>query len=402
MKLCFGLLTTALFTSGLVSSAAIDQQILSAGIHQAPLVIQPNSEIIPNEFIVVLRQDSQEKVEQAIDQLLMAEHIDQSQLLHRYSIGFAARLEQGQLDLLRSHQEIDYIEPNQVVYALEAASEQDNPPSWGLPRIHQREFRSRSVYRYPVSGGANVDAYVIDTGIYVDHKDFEGRAKWGFTAPRGDTDTDGNGHGTHVASTIAGKQYGVAKKATVIAVKVLSSSGYGTMADVVAGVEWAAKSAKQSGRKSVANMSLGGGRSLALDAVMKKAIASGLAFAVAAGNSNMDACQSSPAAVEEAVTVGASTEHDDRAYFSNFGKCVDIFGPGHYITGAWIGGATKERIISGTSMASPHVCGVMALLLADADYTPTQLTAKLLELATKDALTGVPADTVNLLLNNGV
>jgi cerevisin len=149
-------------------------------------------------------------------------------------------------------------------------------------------------------------------------------------------------------------------------------------------------------------MSLGGGRSMALDLAVKNAIASGLAFAVAAGNSNGDACKSSPSAVEEAVTVGASTDQDGRAYFSNYGKCVDIFGPGHYISGAWIGGPSKEKTISGTSMASPHVCGVMALLLAEGDYTPAQLTTKLVELATKNVLTGVPSDTVNLLLNNGV
>ena len=218
----------------------------------------------------------------------------------------------------------------------------------------------------------------------------------------GDSDTDGNGHGTHVASTVAGKSYGVAKKANIIAVKVLRSSGYGTTADVVAGIEWAATKAKQTGKRSAANMSLGGGRSSALDRAVERSIASGLSFAVAAGNSNADACRFSPAAVETAVTVGASTVQDTRAYFSNTGACVDIFAPGHEITGAWIGSATAQKTISGTSMASPHVAGVMALFLADAEYTPAELKAKLIETATKDALSGLSRNTVNLLLNNAV
>jgi hypothetical protein len=202
-------------------------------------------------------------------------------------------------------------------------------------------------YLYSEDGGEGVDAYVIDTGTNVDHVDFEGRAKWGKTIPTGDEDADGNGHGTHCSGTVAGKKFGVAKKANVYAVKVLKSNGSGTMADVVKGVEWAATahtdtvSAAKKGKKkgfkgSVANMSLGGGKSRTLDLAVNAAVDVGLHFAVAAGNDNADACKYSPAAAENAVTVGASTLADERAYFSNFGECTDIFAPGLNILSTWV------------------------------------------------------------------
>lgn len=206
-------------------------------------------------------------------------------------------------------------------------------------------------------------------------------------------DIDGNGHGTHVASTVGGAEYGVAKKVKLIAVKVLRSSGFGTTADVVKGIDWTAQQHRRNKRKSVANMSLGGGRSSALDRAVEKAIEAGVHFAVAAGNSNDDACRYSPAAVKPAITVGASTVRDGRAYFSNIGPCVDIFAPGLDITGAWIGGRTAKRTISGTSMASPHVCGVMALFLSEKEYNVEQMKERLLEVATSDELSGLPTNT---------
>jgi cerevisin len=230
------------------------------------------------------------------------------------------------------------------------------------------------------------------------------------TAPQGDKDIDGNGHGTHVSSTIAGKAFGVAKKARVIAVKVLRSNGYGTMADAVKGVSWAAsehlrkvKEARTQNAKpvrAVSNMSLGGGKSQALDTAVERAIAKGLLFAVAAGNDGKDACNYSPAAVKSAVTVGATDKLDQRSYFSNVGKCVDVFAPGSDITAAWIGSNFYTRTISGTSMASPHVCGVLALLAAEGDYTPEQLKAKLLSLATPNVISDVGKESPNKLLFN--
>lgn len=188
------------------------------------------------------------------------------------------------------------------------------------------------MYAYPAQGGEGVDAYVIDTGINIEHQDFEGRAVWGVTIPERERDTDGLGHGTHVAGTIGGKTYGVAKKVTLIAVKVLNSRGSGTTSDVIAGIEWAAAASQKSGKKSLANMSLGGGQSTALNRAVEAAIAGGMQFAVAAGNSNANACYSSPSSVATAVCVGASNIYDKRAYFSNYGKCVSIFAPGMLLT----------------------------------------------------------------------
>jgi cerevisin len=336
---------------------------------------------------------------------------------------------------------------------------------WGLARISHREalgfgmwqsiLHSPSIrfrqywlistgtfnkYLYSEDGGEGVDAYVIDTGTNVDHVDFEGRAKWGKTIPTGDEDADGNGHGTHCSGTVAGKKFGVAKKANVYAVKVLKSNGSGTMADVVKGVEWAATahtdtvSAAKKGKKkgfkgSVANMSLGGGKSRTLDLAVNAAVDVGLHFAVAAGNDNADACKYSPAAAENAVTVGASTLADERAYFSNFGECTDIFAPGLNILSTWVsslksclkhrstdtpsqvGSKYATNIISGTSMASPHICGLLAYLLslqpasdsayAVAEITPKRLKADIIAISTRNALSDIPSDTPNILAWNG-
>lgn len=259
-------------------------------------------------------------------------------------------------------------------------------------------------------------------GTNVDHVDFEGRASWGKTIPTGDEDLDGNGHGTHCSGTVAGKKFGVAKKAHVYAVKVLKSNGSGTMSDVVKGVEWAATahtetvSAAKKGKKkgfkgSVANMSLGGGASRTLDLAVNAAVDAGLHFAVAAGNDNADACKYSPAAAKNAVTVGASTLADERAYFSNFGKCTDIFAPGLNILSTWVGSKYATNIISGTSMASPHICGLLAYLLslqpasdsayAVADITPKHLKADIIAISTRNALSDIPEDTPNILAWNG-
>lgn len=296
---------------------------------------------------------------------------------------------------------------------------------WGLARISHRDrlnFGTFNKYLYASGAGEGVDAYVIDTGTNIDHVDFEGRAKWGKTIPSGDEDEDGNGHGTHCSGTVAGKKYGVAKKAHVYAVKVLRSNGSGSMSDVVKGVEFAAlshldqvKAAKDGKRKgfkgSVANMSLGGGKTQALDAAVNAAVDTGIHFAVAAGNDNADACNYSPAAASKPVTVGASALDDSRAYFSNYGKCTDIFAPGLSILSTWIGSKHAVNTISGTSMASPHICGLLAYYLSlqpagDSEYavakiTPKQLKETLIEVSTSNALEDMPSGTPNKLAWNG-
>lgn len=299
-------------------------------------------------------------------------------------------------------------------------SEVEKSAPWGLARISHRDglsFGTFNKYLYAADGGEGVDAYTIDTGIYTDHVDFEGRAHWGKTIPAGDADEDGNGHGTHCSGTIAGKKYGVAKKANIHAVKVLRSSGSGTMSDVVKGVEWAvqahtkkvkaAKEGKAKGFKgSVANMSLGGGKSPILEVAVNAGVDAGLHFAVAAGNDNGDACDSSPAAAEKVVTVGASTLADERAYFSNYGKCTDIFAPGLNILSVWTGSKHAVNTISGTSMASPHIAGLLAYFVslqpskdsafAVAEVTPEKLKKDIIHISTKGALSDIPEDTPNV------
>lgn len=392
------------------------------------LSIPKGAEIIPNEYIIQLkRPDSMS--EEDVDLSIVDEHLRRAfpeyqdrfnaigaydnsafkgtPVIHKYEMGYAARLDENQLERIQSFSDVEMIEANQVVHTTDF---QEDPQNWGLDRISHRDLPLHYEYLYNEKAGEGVDVYVIDTGVNIDHEDFEGRAEWGYTAPEGDEDADGNGHGTHVASTIAGKEYGVAKKAHIIAVKVLRSSGYGSMSDVLKGVEWAADAHKfkdaLSGTKkkikSVANMSLGGGRSFLLDRAIESAIAAGVQFAVAAGNDNSDACNYSPARAKSGITVGSITSSDRRSYFSNYGNCVDVFAPGSGITAAWIGSKTAIRTISGTSMASPHVCGVMALIRAQEDeMSPFELKKKLLEIATPDHVASPGYNSPNLILYNG-
>ena len=323
--------------------------------------------------------------------------------------------------LIRLHgEQVAFVEKDSEVHTMGDKVTETNAP-WGLARISHREslnFGTFSKYLYSTDGGEGVDVYVIDTGTNIEHVDFEGRASWGKTIPRDDEDVDGNGHGTHCSGTIAGKKYGVAKKANIFAVKVLGSNGSGTMSDVVKGVEWAVtrhlaevKAAKDgSGKKgfkgSAANMSLGGGKSVALDLAVNAAVDAGIHFAVAAGNDNSNSCNYSPAAAEKAVTVGASTLSDERAYFSNYGKCNDIFAPGLNILSTWTGSKYATNTISGTSMASPHIAGLLAYFLSlqpaqDSEYavaeiTPKQLKKTLISIGTPDSLSGCPANTNNV------
>jgi subtilisin family serine protease len=252
---------------------------------------------------------------------------------------------------------------------------------------------------------AGVDAYIIDTGVHIAHPEFEGRARVGKSFSNDGT-RDGIGHGSHVAGTIGSKTYGVAKNVSLIAVKVLDNQGSGTTSNVIAGIEWAAKDAaaksgKNGKRKAVANMSLGGGASTALDKAVKAATESGLVFAVAAGNSGRDACLLSPARVESAITVAASDKNDKLASFSERGKCVDIIAPGVDILSTWNNG--KTNIISGTSMATPHVCGVVALALAEKDFdTVKQVKEYIKALSSKDRIKGSLKGAPNNFLYNNV
>ncbi|WP_445277194.1 S8 family peptidase [Streptomyces sp. DSM 41033] len=274
---------------------------------------------------------------------------------------------------------------------------QDNPPSWGLDRIDQAETAGDDAYTYPDAAGGDVTAYVIDTGVRVTHNDFEGRATSGFDAVDNDDDADdGNGHGTHVAGTIAGASHGVAKKAKIVAVRVLDDAGSGTTEQVVAGIDWVAENHQG---PSVANMSLGGSADPALDAAVQKAIASGVTFAVAAGNESSDAGEGSPSRVPEAITVASSTVDDEQSSFSNFGSVVDIYAPGSDITSAWNDSDDATNTISGTSMATPHVVGAAAVYLGGhPDATPEEVATALADGATPDAISNATEGTANKLL----
>ncbi|MDG4794785.1 S8 family serine peptidase [Micromonospora sp. WMMD1082] len=291
---------------------------------------------------------------------------------------------------------VAYVEQNHTV---SIAATQTNPPSWGLDRIDQRNLPLNNSYTYP-NTAANVTSYVIDTGIRTSHSDFGTRATWG-TNTVDSNNTDCNGHGTHVAGTVGGTAYGVAKATRLVAVKVLNCSGSGTNAGVIGGVDWVTANAV---KPAVANMSLGGGANTALDNAIINSINSGITYAVAAGNGNalgqrQNACNYSPARAAPAITVGATQNNDAAASFSNFGTCVDILAPGVSITAPWHTNDTATNTISGTSMASPHVAGAAALVLsANPSWTPQQIRDYLVNNATPDVITNVGTGTPNRLL----
>ena len=302
-------------------------------------------------------------------------------------------VEQEFVRILKLNPTVSLIEKDQVFKSN--ATTQTNA-TWGLDRSDQRNLPLNSTYN--VDGNAQgVPVYVVDTGVLASHQDFAGRVKAGYTAVSdGNGTTDCNGHGTHVAGTIAGTKYGIAKSASIIPVRVLDCNGSRTTSTVIAGLDWVAS---QNPRNAVVNLSLGGGTSTALDDAINRVVNKDIVVVVAAGNNNADACNYSPSRVPAAITVGATTNQDQRANYSNYGKCLDVFAPGSNITSDWYSSNTATATASGTSMASPHVAGLAAILRAI--YTGenvSQITNRILNKATTNKVTDSQAGSPNRLL----
>jgi subtilisin family serine protease len=284
-----------------------------------------------------------------------------------------------------------------------ASDTQANPPSYGLDRIDQRNRPLDSSYTYATTATA-VHAYIIDTGIRTTHGDFGGRATSGFDAIDGGAADDCNGHGTHVAGTVGGAAHGVAKGVRLVAVRVLNCEGSGTTAQVVAGIDWVTANAVE---PAVANMSLGGGADTALDAAVRRSIASGVSYAIAAGNGflglfPLNACSQSPARVTEALTVSATDSSDRKPFWANTGTCVDLLAPGVSITSTWSTGDAATNTITGTSMSTPHVAGAAALYLhGNPAATPAQVHAAIVSSATTGVVGSPGSGTPNRLLYTG-
>ncbi|WFF05862.1 S8 family serine peptidase [Micromonospora sp. WMMD1076] len=306
--------------------------------------------------------------------------------------GFEVRVDARAAARIAADPAVAYVQQNHTV---SISATQTNPPSWGLDRIDQRNLPLDNSYTYP-NTASNVHAYIIDTGIRTTHSTFGGRATWG-TNTVDSNNTDCNGHGTHVAGTVGGSAYGVAKGVQLVAVKVLNCSGSGTTAGVVSGVDWVTANAV---KPAVANMSLGGGVDTTLDTAVRNSIASGVTYGLAAGNDyGANACNTSPARTAEGITVGSTTSSDARSSFSNIGTCLDIFAPGSSITSAWNSSDTATNTISGTSMATPHVVGAAALVVgANPSWTPQQVRDYLVTNATSNVVTNPGNGSPNKLL----
>ncbi|KAH3984866.1 hypothetical protein HBI26_065160 [Parastagonospora nodorum] len=375
----------------------------------APVIVPRAGSPIPGRFIVKMKN---ENLQQLVDTALKLLRKDPA---HVYKFagfgGFAADMADDIVELIRNLPGVEYVEQDAVVKANlgeidsieKRAFTTQSSSTWGLSRVsHINRQTSGTSYTYDSSAGQGTCVYVVDTGIETSHPEFEGRATFLANFAGDDQNSDGNGHGTHCAGTIGSKTYGVAKKASLYAVKVLDASGSGSNSGVIAGINYVANDAKTRScpNGAVGSMSLGGSKSTAVNSAVANAVTAGVFFAVAAGNDGADASRYSPASEVSAFTVGATDSSDRVASFSNYGTLVDMHAPGVSILSTWLNGGTNT--ISGTSMATPHVAGVAAYILAlEGKISPAALSTRLTTLATKDKITGLKGSTKNYLAFNG-
>jgi len=390
----------------------------SAGTIYLPLVTSgndlvqadgpPAGTLIPGQYIVVLKDDLVMSASVSAVAAEMAATYG-GELFYTYDAalnGFAITvpLEKSAFAVagLSQDERVELVEQDTIVAIAEtdAVDATQTGAPWGLDRINQRNLPLNGAFSYTKTG-AGVKVYIIDTGIRTSHNQFGGRASYGYDAVDGSLPADDcNGHGTHVAGTVGGSTYGVAKGVSLIAVRVLNCSGSGSNSGVIAGINWVTNQ-KQANPTipAVANMSLGGSASSALDAAVNNSINAGVTYAIAGGNSNANACNYSPARVGAAITVGATTSTDARASYSNYGTCLDLFAPGSSITSAWYTSNTALNTISGTSMATPHVAGVAALYLqGTTNVLPSTVASALTTNATPNVVTSRGTGSPNRLL----
>ena len=353
------------------------------------------AEVIPGQYIITFTDDVKDIP--GVAKGLMAQHGGELGFTYSSALkGFSAKLPAQAVEALQRNPQVARVEQDQVV----RTNGSEAGATWGLDRIDQHVLPYDQTYTY-ANGGEGVSVYILDTGIRPTHSEFAGRASGVYTSiSDGRGTTDCNGHGTHVAGTIGGVKYGVAKGVRLYAVRVLDCSGSGTYSGIIAGIDWVTKNRVL---PAVANMSLGGGFSSTVNSAVQSSIKAGVVYAVAAGNSSADACSYSPSSTPEAITVGASGNTDGVQSFSNVGSCVDLFAPGQAIRSAYFVDDTSSISMAGTSMASPHVAGVAALYLsANPTATPAQVATAVVGGATMNVLSAVPVGTANRLLYSGV